>query len=436
MNGIAAAATSNPISPVKPNSVVSSSTGGNIRSKPDTTTILPSPAPRDEPSPARDMDSRRDVYEERSARMAPVTRRGMDLQAEELVVRSPEGEMRGQQGQTNKESQAVRSPQIMQSPMMGQQMNTPTESQAVLSLSTQTVRSPLTQQPSPMIQQRNIPTESQEFQSSSTQQPSPTVQQGNLPTSTEQEACRNDDYFYVALHQMFCLWSLDPDLVARLAMPKGGPNLKASFTIIGHLIMQNSAISDAHTKFFSTFPNHLSELMYRSGQYSLTVNNVLIFLTKLSLEWQKYIPECRQRGCPPLVDELVNRFGLLSPILQHIIFTATRRNIGFPDDEYSAQMEQLFNRDQELHHQMAARVNTAYPPTKREIHERNQWQAGQYAHVRAAQLRRLEEGRRIEMAQMPSNAPTSHAAKHANTRTVPKQHAIRSASRPATPYSN
>ncbi|KAL5350926.1 hypothetical protein ACLOAV_004499 [Pseudogymnoascus australis] len=169
--------------------------------------------------------------------------------------------------------------------------------------------------------------------------------------------------------------------------------------------MQNSTISDVHTKFFSMFPNHLSELMYRSDQYRLTVNNVSIFLAKLSLEWQKYIPECRQRECPPLVDELVNRFGLLSPILQQIIFTATRRNIGFPDDEYSAQMEQLFNRDQELHRQMAARVNTAYPPTEREIHERNQWQAEQYAHVRAAQLRRLEEGRRMEMAQMPSNAP-------------------------------
>ncbi|KFY68995.1 hypothetical protein V496_00618 [Pseudogymnoascus sp. VKM F-4515 (FW-2607)] len=532
----AAAAASNPISRVKPNSVVSPSTGGNNRSKPNTTTILPSPAPSDEPSPAQETDSSRVVYEERNARMAPVTRRGMDMQAEEPVVRSPKGEMeamRGHQGQMNEEPQAVRSPQtvqspmmagqghtpvetggvqsrsMLQSPMMGQQMNTPTESQVVRSPSTQTVRSPSTQEPSPIIQQRNINTESQEMQSSSTQQPPPTVQQGNMPTSTEQvrfsakrqqlpmsqrgqinyrpqavqspttqqppptvqqghantapqavqsspagsvakrrkmtsanhpnlktmvtiieqhvnscggmralannierqrirmlqEACRNDDYFYVALHQMFFLWSLDPDLVASLAMPKGGSILNASFTIIGQLIMQDSTISDVHTKFFSTFPNHLSELMYRSDQYSLTVNNVSTFLAKLSLDWQKYIPECRQRGCPPLVDELVNRFGLLSPILQHIIFTVTRRNVGFPDDEYSAQMEQLFDRDQESHRQMAARVNTAYPPTERETHERNQWQAEQYAHVRAAQLRPLEEGRRMEMAQMPSNTP-------------------------------
>ncbi|KFY65440.1 hypothetical protein V496_02564 [Pseudogymnoascus sp. VKM F-4515 (FW-2607)] len=76
MNGIAAAST--PISSAKPNSVLASS-GGNNRSKPNTTTtILPSPAPSDEPSPV--------------GRMGPVTRRGMDMQAEELVVRSPEGQ--------------------------------------------------------------------------------------------------------------------------------------------------------------------------------------------------------------------------------------------------------------------------------------------------------------------------------------------------------
>ncbi|KAL5350925.1 hypothetical protein ACLOAV_004498 [Pseudogymnoascus australis] len=314
MNGTAAALT--PISRAKPNSVVTSSTGGNIRSKPNTTTtILPSPAPSDEPSPAQ----------ESVGRTAPVTRRKMDMQAEELVVQSPEGQeepMMGQQGQTESEPQAARTPGTMESPMiieqgpqrvyahtpvemgevqspgmlqslmMGQQRNTPTESQAMRSPSTQTVRNPSTEQPSPMIPQRNTPTEAQAVQSPTTQQPPPTVQQGHASTAPHavqsppagsvaynrvylplapapptkrrkmtsanhpslkamvpiieqhvnscggmralasnierqrirmlQEACRNDDYFYVALHQMFFLWSLDPDLVARLAMPKGG----------------------------------------------------------------------------------------------------------------------------------------------------------------------------------------------------------------------
>ncbi|KAL5347586.1 hypothetical protein ACLOAV_006994 [Pseudogymnoascus australis] len=203
MNGTVAASTT--ISRTKPNSVVTSSTGGNNRSKPNTTTtILPSPIPSNEPSPAQ----------ESVGRMAPVTKRGMDMQAEELVVQSPEGQeepMMGQQGQTNNEPQAARTPETMKSPMiieqghtpvetgevqspgmlqslmmMGQRRNTPTETQAVRSPSTQTVRSPSAQQPSRMIQQRNTPTEAQVVQSQSTQQPHSMVQQGNMPTSAEQ----------------------------------------------------------------------------------------------------------------------------------------------------------------------------------------------------------------------------------------------------------
>ncbi|OBT60482.1 hypothetical protein VE03_10107 [Pseudogymnoascus sp. 23342-1-I1] len=516
MNGTAAAAAApSTVSRVRKLSVVSSSSskGDNNRPKQTpttttTTTILPSPAPSDEPSPARETDSSRVVYEERSARMAPVTRREMAVDAGAERVRSPdemqmESTMR-QGGADSEQPRAVRSPEVQMEAGMGRQeqtptemeggqgrpsntsreRNTPTESQAVRSSST-------TQQMPSMVQQGNRPTASSQDvrflgarQSSSVnqqthahylphtvmgpirQQPPSTIQQSHAvqspPTGSVlhgytpvapappskrrkmtsanhpslktmlpiidqhvescggmhaiasnierqrirmlQEACRNDDYFYVALHQMFCLWALDPDLVARLTMPNSGAILKAAFTIIAQLIMHNSTINEVHTKFFSVFPNHLSELMYRSDQYSLTVNNVATFLTKLSMEWPTYIPECRQRGYPPLVDELVNRFGLLSPILQHIIFTATRRNIGFPDDEYSAQMEQLFNRDQELHRQMASRVNTAYPPTAREINERNQWQAEQYIHVRAAQLQRMEEARQREMVQMGSNS--------------------------------
>ncbi|KFX94191.1 hypothetical protein O988_06427 [Pseudogymnoascus sp. VKM F-3808] len=214
-----------------------------------------------------------------------------------------------------------------------------------------------------------------------------------------QKACATDDYFYVALHQIFCLWSLDPVTAVKLVMPQGKTVLNVAFAIVGQLLMKNTALDDAHTRFFAIFPNHLSELMYRSDHYSLTVNNVAIFLVRLAQEWPKYIPECAQRGYPPLVDELVNRFGLLSPILQHIIFTATRRNLGFPDDEYSAQMEQTFNQDIEAHRQMAARVNTAYPPTAREIKERNEWQANQYFAIRAMQIQRMDADRQAQSSQ-------------------------------------
>ncbi|ELR04192.1 hypothetical protein VC83_03099 [Pseudogymnoascus destructans] len=437
MNGTAAAAApSSTISRAKRTSVLAAR--GSDNSRPiSTSTVLPSPAPSDEPSPAGETDSSRVVQKEKvgmAAQRPLVTSPESSAHVELQAVRRPGTQQSSiviQQGDIDAGVQAVRSPLM-------QQRNTSNEPQAV--------RSPSTQQP-PMVQQRNTNNEphnpwtrqavlngytpqapappAKRRKMTSANHPSlktmlPLIEQHlnlhggmqNLARNIErqrfymlQKACESDDYFYFALHQIFCLYSLDPDTATTLTMPqRGGSVLEAAFQIIGQLIMPNTAISLVHTKFFSVFPNQLSELMYRSDQYRLTVNNVAIFLARLSIEWSKYVPECVHRGYPPLVDELVNRFGLLSPILQHIIFTAARRNMGIPDDEYSAQMEKLFSHDQELHRQMAARVNTAYPPTEREINERNQWQANQYKAVRDAQLHRIGQIRPGEPAHMGPNA--------------------------------
>ncbi|OBT86054.1 hypothetical protein VE02_05695 [Pseudogymnoascus sp. 03VT05] len=464
-----AASPSSTISRAKKRSVLpqTTATGGDKRPMTNTT-VLPSPAPSDEPSPARETDSSRVVQEdqvEMAAQRPPMTMPEADMQADIQAVRRPSTQLSlamGRLGNENDEGQAVRRPSMQMPSMMVQQGQG----------HAQAMRSPEMQQSPPVMQQRNPGNEPQAMQSPSTQQP-PIIQQRNtndepqalnnawnrqtssngytpqapappakrrkmtsanhpslktmLPLLEQhvnahggmrnftnnierqrvhklQKACETDDYFYFALHQIFCLYTLDPEMVAKLIMPHGETVLEVAFGIISQLIMANTTISPVHTKFFSVFPNQLPELMFRSDQYKLTVNNVAIFLARLSLEWPKYVPECIQRGYPPLVDELVNRFGLLSPILQHIVFTAVRRNMGAPDDEYSAQMEQLFNHDQKFHRQMAARVNTAYPPTEREINERNQWQINQYLCVRAAQLQRIERIRRGQLAQMGQNA--------------------------------
>ncbi|KFY40265.1 hypothetical protein V494_03589 [Pseudogymnoascus sp. VKM F-4513 (FW-928)] len=376
------------------------------------------------------------------------------------TVRSPATE----QGQANIGG-IVQNPSG-QHPPMTQQRNIPSVSQAAPASMTQhghpyasqqAQQSPTTQQP-PMTQQRNIGNAPQAVRSPSTGavysshiplMPTPPAKKRKMTSANHpslkgmlpiiehhlkphggmqglaknierqrftmlQRACDNDDYFYVALHQVFCLWSIDPGLTTRLAMPQGKTVLESSFAIMGQLLMGNKHMTPVHTEFFAMFPNHLSELMYRSDHYNMTVNNVSMFLARLSLEWQNYIHECGRRQYPPLVDELVNRFGILSPILQHIFFTATRRNIGFADDEYSAQMEQLFNHDQDLHRKMAARVNTAYPPTEREINERNNWQAQQYitlANMRAQRVVLSQAGPNVahpsqqQAGQPPPNRP-------------------------------
>ncbi|KAH6712928.1 hypothetical protein BKA61DRAFT_633089 [Leptodontidium sp. MPI-SDFR-AT-0119] len=150
------------------------------------------------------------------------------------------------------------------------------------------------------------------------------------------DACRNEDPFYVALHQIFYI--------------QGYPNgnvLQSAFSILGQLIRDNDQLAPAHKIWFAQFPSPLKHLLTTSAPYRHTVADVGVFLTRLTSEY------------PPLVDEL------------SVVFTATRRNLGIRDEEVGTRMEDLFRRDQQEHQALAARINTAQPPTAKEVRDRN-----------------------------------------------------------------
>ncbi|KAK0102510.1 hypothetical protein ONS95_006124 [Cadophora gregata] len=185
------------------------------------------------------------------------------------------------------------------------------------------------------------------------------------------DACRNEDPFYVALHQVFCVWDLNQQEV--IIIP-GYPNsniLQAAFKILGALIRDNDQLAPVHKIWFAQFPGPLGQLLVVSEVYRQSITDVGVFLERLTVEWVSLSTEWTQRGYPPLVDELVSRLGLLSPTLQSVVFTATRRNLGIRDEDVGTRMEDLFRRDQQEHQALSARVNTARPPTAKEVQERN-----------------------------------------------------------------
>ena len=62
--------------------------------------------------------------------------------------------------------------------------------------------------------------------------------------------------------------------------------------------------------------------------------------------------------------------GVLSPTLQGVVFTATRRSLGL-NEEAGKRMEDLFLQDRKSHRVFAARVNTGRPPAISEVRDRN-----------------------------------------------------------------
>lgn len=217
------------------------------------------------------------------------------------------------------------------------------------------------------------------------------------------DACKADDFFYIALHQIFCLWTNNRQSITNLENFCESRTVASAFRILAQLIRENDHLSPDHLSWLCEFPSPLADLMRRSDHYHKTVMNVAYFLTRLATEWVIFTAECQQRGYPPLVDEMIQRLGLLSPILQGVVFTATRRNLSIGDDYFGVAMEKLFVQDKEGHKKLALRCNTPYPPTVKEIDERNTQLVQRYREV----LEQHRQQRRLSLN--PLTRPNSNS---------------------------
>lgn len=188
--------------------------------------------------------------------------------------------------------------------------------------------------------------------------------------SLMETACKCDDVHYVATHQLFCVWDTSRKDITGITELPDSVTLSHAFRILGQLIRDNEGMAPNHLRWFANFPSPFADLMKNSEPYRQIVQEVGTFLSKLVSNWSELTRMCASRGHPPLVDELINELGLLSPTLQNIVFTATRRNLNIVDDEYGNEMEKVFEQDKTGHRELAARYNTSRPPSEKEIQER------------------------------------------------------------------
>ncbi|RDL38953.1 uncharacterized protein BP5553_03293 [Venustampulla echinocandica] len=187
-----------------------------------------------------------------------------------------------------------------------------------------------------------------------------------------QDACCKEDYFYIALHQIFCTWDLPgPTRVTSIPDFPSSKILLTSFKTLGSLIRENDGLAPNHKKWFAQFPGPIEMLMKASEPYRRNVVYVGIFLRTLPAEWRSLAAACANRGYPPLVDELVSRLGVLSPILQDIMFTAAQRNLALDDGVLGVKIVEVFKRDRREWDALRARCHTSNPPKANEQSDRN-----------------------------------------------------------------
>ncbi|ORY62998.1 uncharacterized protein BCR38DRAFT_475051 [Pseudomassariella vexata] len=167
------------------------------------------------------------------------------------------------------------------------------------------------------------------------------------------EACTQNDIFFVALHQLFCAWSTNTSLAHQFCVQGvHDPSLVDNgFGIMGTILKSNSKLRLEHLEWFVRFPAQLRVMHSDFPIYANAIIAVLDFLVRISTNWMVVNHDHKRLGYPLLMDELIATFALYSPILQTIVFRASRRTLGVIDGLIGAQMDELFRQDQRNHSQ-------------------------------------------------------------------------------------
>ncbi|KAL7623316.1 hypothetical protein AAE478_006997 [Parahypoxylon ruwenzoriense] len=164
------------------------------------------------------------------------------------------------------------------------------------------------------------------------------------------EACKEGDLFFVVLHQLFCTWWSCQADVHRLCDERVHDLslVDNAFGIMGTILKSNSKLRQEHAQWFTTFPAPLRNLQ-NDTRYSMTLRQVLNFLIRISHRWMIVHHDHQMNGYPLLVSELLESFLLFSPILQTIMFRASRRSLGVGDGRVAMRLEGIFKSDQRAH---------------------------------------------------------------------------------------
>ncbi|KXH63838.1 MIZ/SP-RING zinc finger [Colletotrichum nymphaeae SA-01] len=178
------------------------------------------------------------------------------------------------------------------------------------------------------------------------------------------DAIEKADYFYIVLHQILCLWTLDTKAAQDLlGLP---PDVTDSaLGIVQNVLRKNENMGQDTIFFFANFPASSASGLWHTEVYRNHTGDISRFLNNLHEQWNRIlVPAMRPhsgRGYPILADELRYQLKLRSPILETIFFTVTRRHTGVPDGLIADQMTALFRQDsQNDHTQMSEQEQRAF----------------------------------------------------------------------------
>ncbi|KAK3953759.1 hypothetical protein QBC32DRAFT_338089 [Pseudoneurospora amorphoporcata] len=164
------------------------------------------------------------------------------------------------------------------------------------------------------------------------------------------KACVKEDSFFLALHQIYCMWSSYAQN-AYDVLPGFPPHsIDEGLGVMEGLLKKNLTIQPMHRQFFENFPAPIHKLCEPPTAYNNALRQVGRFLHLIGNSYNSFLGKVMQRGYPYLVDELLSHWECYSPVLQTILFTACRRRLDVSDGHgYVEAIESAFELDQRNH---------------------------------------------------------------------------------------
>ncbi|KJZ78701.1 hypothetical protein HIM_02092 [Hirsutella minnesotensis 3608] len=162
------------------------------------------------------------------------------------------------------------------------------------------------------------------------------------------EACVLGDAFYVILHQLFCLWSVNEDLTCQfLKQPHHvvGP----VFELLRQLLGNNSIFQADNLRWFASFPLRIQQFSRLISLQRLTEIRCQLaaFIRDFVGNWKPLMAHTAQRRYPVRACELIQLLKCTSPILQCTLFTSNRRMLGVGEGAIASELLRLHIEDRQ-----------------------------------------------------------------------------------------
>jgi hypothetical protein len=176
------------------------------------------------------------------------------------------------------------------------------------------------------------------------------------------DACDEKDLFYLTLHQIYCLHTFAPSEFARL--PYVSEHHGTGFDIVQQLLVDNHRLSGDFLRWCVNFPRPLG-VMCQTREFPIVLHQIARCLGFLSEKWTAFDRHVRERGYPPLIDELVVQFGITSSVLLSIVFLALSRRIF--GTKHEDQLRSIYSRNKRNY---VKRFSSRHTPEQ--IHRENE----------------------------------------------------------------